>query len=330
MGRAPVTLHSNSVAWELANGPTGRLLKISYTILRKRLAKLARQAGLTHAQWSALGVLYHFPGSTNSDLETILLIERPSVTSLIKGMEQNGWVVRKADANDGRVQRFFLTERGKHLAEETRSFATHVDQEVLSALSHAEVLELRKLLVKVIRSAPSETPSAATSSEGTASVATPSEESSGPRSGSHLPIGYWLKRADEILTLRIDEVQEKNGLVRMEWQVLNILHETSPVTRRHIHEIMRPFADVDAVEAVLGRLAARGLIESTDGHAEGLRLTDRGRHAHHVAAQTQQEIRRRAVQGISEVDYATTVRSLQRLVANLEDDASGVARTSHR
>jgi len=150
--------HRSPVAWEWERGPTGRLLKVAYTTLRKKLDRLTREVGLTQAQWSALGVLYHYPGSTNSDLEAILLIERPSVTSLIKGMEARGWVVREDDPKDARSKRFFLTESGKALAEETRSLAEHVDREVLGALTMEEVTQLRRLLVKLIESSSSHVP----------------------------------------------------------------------------------------------------------------------------------------------------------------------------
>ncbi len=151
--------HETPVEWEWERGPTGRLVKIVYTALRRELERMARQAGLTAAQWSALGMLYHFPGSTNSDLEAILLIERPSVTSLIRGMEERGWVVRVDDPHDGRSKRIYLTETGKALAEQTRSFADLADRNVLSALAEDEQTELRRLLVKVIRSTRSYVPS---------------------------------------------------------------------------------------------------------------------------------------------------------------------------
>jgi hypothetical protein len=41
----------------------------------------------------------------------------------------------------------------------------------------------------------------------------------------HLPSGYWLKRADELLAVRIDKAQQANGLSRREWQILNVLWE---------------------------------------------------------------------------------------------------------
>jgi hypothetical protein len=36
------------------------------------------------------------------------------------------------------------------------------------------------------------------------------------------PIGYWLKRTDELLTERLGDVFAGDGLTRVHWQVLNV------------------------------------------------------------------------------------------------------------
>lgn len=131
----------------------------------------------------------------------------------------------------------------------------------------------------------------------------------------HLPIGYWLKKADELLTARIDEVQKANGLSRTEWQILNSLYEMSTASRSQIIELLSPFADAGRLGSTIDVLVDRGLIEEDD---KSLRLTDRGRNLHATALEVQIKIRQQAVQGITEADYVTTVRVLQQIVSNLE------------
>jgi len=137
------------------------------------------------------------------------------------------------------------------------------------------------------------------------------------RNKPHLPIGYWLKKADEVLTSRINEVQDANGLDRTEWQILNLLHEVSACTQDRVCEVLRPFADADSLKATLERLVSRGFVEGNGSQTDAFRLTDQGRHVHSVALETQKKIRQQAVQGISEAEYVTTVSVLQRLIANL-------------
>lgn len=133
----------------------------------------------------------------------------------------------------------------------------------------------------------------------------------------HLPIGYWLKKADELLTARINEAQQANGLTRTEWQVLNTLLETEAASRSEIVEILSPFGDAETIGAPVDSLMERGLIEPDGSETGRLRLTTLGRQLHARALEVQKGIRLQAVQGISETDYATTVRVLQQIVENL-------------
>ena len=133
-----------------------------------------------------------------------------------------------------------------------------------------------------------------------------------------LPIGYWLKRADELLTRRIDEVQRANGLTRLGWQVLNIVRERQPAMHDEIVETLQPFANATEMNDVLAGLADRGMIS---GSAEsGFDLTPAGKELYETSFQAQQAIRQRAVAGISETEYTTTVGVIQRLVDNLDRD----------
>lgn len=133
----------------------------------------------------------------------------------------------------------------------------------------------------------------------------------------HLPIGYWIKKADEVLTARINEAQEANGLTRTQWQVLNFLQETSSAARDHILEVLHPFGDADRIGSAIDSLTQRGLVETDDPETGTLRLTAQGQALHATALAVQKQIRLQAVQGITEADYVTTVRVLQQIVTNL-------------
>jgi DNA-binding MarR family transcriptional regulator len=135
-----------------------------------------------------------------------------------------------------------------------------------------------------------------------------------------LPIGYWLKRADEVLTKRIDAAQRSNGLRRLEWQALNVIHERRKATRNEIVDTLRPFADAGAMDDMLGGLVHRELVS---GAAENeFELTQAGVELYDRAHALQQAIRQQAVAGISETEYAMALSVLQRLVENLEHDGA--------
>ena len=135
-----------------------------------------------------------------------------------------------------------------------------------------------------------------------------------------LPIGYWLKRADELLTKRIDEAQRSNGLRRLEWQALNVIRERRTATRNEIVDTLRSFADAGAMDDMLGGLAHRGLVSAAAEN--GFELTQAGVELYDRAQAFQQAIRQQAVAGISETEYAMALSVLQRLVENLERDGA--------
>jgi Transcriptional regulators len=136
--------------WQWDQGPIGRLVKTSYITLRREIEQMLRPTGLTHTQWSALGVILHYPGITPSQLEQILMIERPSVTSLMNGLESRGLIVRRSSPEDGRSKQIFLTDAGKKLAEETQHFAVVLEERVKRGMTEDEFETLKALLIKLV------------------------------------------------------------------------------------------------------------------------------------------------------------------------------------
>lgn len=137
-------------AWQWDQGPVGRLVKTSFITLRREIEQLLRPTGLTHTQWSALGIILHFPGIMPSQLEQILMIERPSVTSLMNGLENKGLIVRKSSPKDGRYKQIYLTDAGRQLAEETQHLAVVVEDRVKQGMTEEEFETLKALLVKLV------------------------------------------------------------------------------------------------------------------------------------------------------------------------------------
>ncbi len=130
-------------------------------------------------------------------------------------------------------------------------------------------------------------------------------------SESQKPIGYWLKRADEVLTERIDDAQRVNGLTRIDWQILNVIQEAGSATGEEIAEKLQPFADARAIHDAITRLGGRGLL------AGSYSLSTLGQRTHATALVLQKEVRQQAMRGISEGDYESTIAVLQQIVENL-------------
>ncbi|WP_433615246.1 MarR family winged helix-turn-helix transcriptional regulator [Paenibacillus cellulositrophicus] len=141
----------NGNVWEWDTGPLGRLVKTTYIVMRRELEGLLKPYGITHTQWSALGIIDHYPGITPSEMEPILMIERPSVTSLINGLVKRGLVYRRDHPEDARSKQIYLTEPGKELAARTRHLTQRIDHAVRQEFTTEEYESLRSLLIRVVQ-----------------------------------------------------------------------------------------------------------------------------------------------------------------------------------
>lgn len=133
-----------------------------------------------------------------------------------------------------------------------------------------------------------------------------------------LPIGYYLKRADELLTQQINRAQNENQLNRLDWQLMNIVCKNKQATRSEIQQTLKSFADTATIEQALQQLITRELVRAKD--LQCFTLTDSGEKIYHQALIRQQAVRQQTMAGISENDYAVTLSVLQKLVENLEAD----------
>jgi DNA-binding MarR family transcriptional regulator len=129
-----------------------------------------------------------------------------------------------------------------------------------------------------------------------------------------LPIGYYLKLADNCLTKGIDEIQSQHGLNRIEWQVLNSIYEKPEVLKNEIIDLMKPLADSHLVETIFTKFIDKSQVEVKNNM---LTLTTEGKELHKSCFDTQQEFRKKAVTDISEADYQITISTLQKMIANI-------------
>jgi DNA-binding MarR family transcriptional regulator len=139
----------------------------------------------------------------------------------------------------------------------------------------------------------------------------------------NLPIGYWLKQADTLLTEQINKAHSTDGVSRSDWQVLNLLKETGGASRERIFETMRTFVEASNFDGMMSHLIERGWVERRMVSKTGMeefQLTEEGQRQHETIFARQKDIRQQAMQGISEEEYKTVIRVLQRIVANLGED----------
>lgn len=75
-----------------------------------------RAEGLRVPEWRVLACLHDGDGQMVTRLSALSLIEQSRLTRIIAQMEARGLVARRADPEDGRRVRVFLSEAGRALA----------------------------------------------------------------------------------------------------------------------------------------------------------------------------------------------------------------------
>jgi len=105
--------------------------------------------GLRAGQEMVLLQLLADDGITQSQLVERLCVEPPTVTKMIRRMEEQGFVERSADTSDARVMRVFLTERGRTAQAAMEQCWLAVEDRATRGLSAEERATLRYLLLRV-------------------------------------------------------------------------------------------------------------------------------------------------------------------------------------
>jgi DNA-binding MarR family transcriptional regulator len=127
----------------------GFLLHDAARLMRREFDRRAKSSGLTRAQWAVLAALARNEGSNQTALAEVLDIEPITLVRLIDKLEDAGWVERRADPDDRRVRRLFLTETARPLMQQFRGLADATNDAALLGLDPSERRQLFDLLTKV-------------------------------------------------------------------------------------------------------------------------------------------------------------------------------------
>ena len=97
-----------------------------------------------------LRLLIEQDGLTQRDLATKIRRSRAWVTKLLQDMEKAGMVARQDDDADQRLTRVFITERGREREAELDKILMEFLNKTVGALNEQELLDLERLLSKLI------------------------------------------------------------------------------------------------------------------------------------------------------------------------------------
>ncbi|MFS0855873.1 MULTISPECIES: MarR family winged helix-turn-helix transcriptional regulator [Paenibacillus] len=119
--------------------------------MRRNYSESLRELNLYVGQDNLLYRLWLGDGVTQMQLCEHLKCEPPTVTNMVKSLEQNGFIYRKRDVQDARIMRIFLTDKGKELEKPVEVKWREQQKKLLQSISAEDRLLLRKLMQQMER-----------------------------------------------------------------------------------------------------------------------------------------------------------------------------------
>jgi MarR family transcriptional regulator for hemolysin len=127
--------------------------EIAFTIMDvARLLKTyadqrARQFGISRAQWAVLTRIERNEGLKQSELAELLDLQPISLTRLLDRLAGNSLIERRADPNDRRANRLYLTPAAKPLLGRLSELGADMMETVLDGLDEKSIERMLKQLV---------------------------------------------------------------------------------------------------------------------------------------------------------------------------------------
>lgn len=122
-----------------------QIARFHFLISQQCLEKMELYPG----QPQMLLTLYKSDGRSQRELSESLMIKPATVTVMIKRLEKTGFVERKDDKKDQRINRIFLTEKGKNICENLKEMYEEIEKKYFYNFTLEEKILLRRFLIQV-------------------------------------------------------------------------------------------------------------------------------------------------------------------------------------
>ncbi len=104
---------------------------------------------ITLEQYAILYVLSQEDGLYQRQFAKILMKDRPNITRMVDILENKKLLYRKADQNDRRIHKLYISESGRALVEKIEPYKTSIHASIAEPLSAEEQDLLLQLLEKM-------------------------------------------------------------------------------------------------------------------------------------------------------------------------------------
>jgi DNA-binding MarR family transcriptional regulator len=105
--------------------------------------------GVTPVQYALLHLLWEKEGQHGAELGERLRLDSATITGLLDRLAHQGLVERKPDPKDRRVNRIYVTERGRTLEKSLTEAMKQSNQNILADFTEEETQLLKSMLVRL-------------------------------------------------------------------------------------------------------------------------------------------------------------------------------------
>src|SRR6201986_3147137 len=111
-------------------------------LMRAYADKHASRFGITRAQWAVLAKVERFEGMKQSELAEQMEMQPITLTRLIDRLCDNGWIERRSDDSDRRVNRLYLRKAARPLLGKLSGLRSELTAAALEGISPSDAQRL--------------------------------------------------------------------------------------------------------------------------------------------------------------------------------------------
>ena len=120
-----------------------------HRLLRAYADKEAARFGITRAQWAVLAKVERSEGMKQTELAELLEMQPITLTRLIDKLCGAGWIERRSDATDRRVNRLYLRKAGRALLGKMSGLKSELTATALEGINPADAHRLLSQLEQI-------------------------------------------------------------------------------------------------------------------------------------------------------------------------------------
>ncbi len=130
----------------------GFTVKQINNVYEKELNERLKKLGITSSQCAVLDYLFHTNKEevNQRDVEKNLSLKNPTVTGILKRMEEKGFILSVPNASDKRKKNIYLTEKAYDIQRKMDADRRKLDKRLMIGLTKKEVEALSRGLEKVL------------------------------------------------------------------------------------------------------------------------------------------------------------------------------------